>query len=126
MAPMNRLLVRRIAPPSMTRSFADVELLKMLGLEREAKAGFFVVQLQETVLRHRLTVKNIVEQFVTHLDLVHREILADRAGQSAHSQMVIMHLASVRNHRNAVSLAQGIYLVRHRNAPDSISVVLRH
>src|SRR5688572_5378212 len=80
----------------------DVEVFEELGLHRQAQAGLVVVELQEAVFRHALTIKDVIEQLVADFHVEHREVFAHRRGEGTHGQVVVVHLAGVRDHRHAV------------------------
>ena len=125
------------APPACSRSkpcglggsvclFDDIEIFEELGLQGQAKPGLVVVQLQKAFSCHRFAIKNVIGEFVADFHIKHREIPAHGAGEGAHGQVVAVHLASMRHHRNAVGFTQAFDFLHGCDAAHAVGVVLHH
>src|SRR3954468_456301 len=76
--------------------FDDVESLERLFVDGEAEAGEVVVEVDGTVLRHRLSVEDVPEELVAYLDVDLGEELGNRRVEAGHDDVVVVHLAGVR------------------------------
>src|SRR6185437_3738601 len=69
-------------------------------LERQAEAGPVVGEIDEAAFGLRLAVEDVPEQLVADFDRHFREIFRNRAGIARHGDVIVVHLARMRDHRN--------------------------
>ena len=72
----------------------------------------------------RLAVEDVPEQLVADFDVHRREKLGHRRIQAGHHDVVVVHLAGVRNDGDRVRLGQRGDLARLREAADAVGVEL--
>src|SRR6185312_10743030 len=98
--------VRRPTPRAGSRhfefgpsaSFSDFEFFQRRLILREAEAGSFFIEIDVTLRRRRLALENIPEQLVANFDIDRREKFRHGRIQAGHHDVIIMHLAGVRNY----------------------------
>ena len=88
------------------------------------RPGEFVVEVDVAIRRHRLAVEDVPEEFVADLDIDLGEELGDGRVEAGHDDVVVVHLAGVRNDRHLEGLGQGGDLARLADAADAVGVEL--
>src|SRR5215471_16098508 len=72
--------------------------------KRQAEARRGVAQIDEAVLGNRLAVENVPEELVADFDRNLGEVFRDRPGIARHGDVVVVHLAGMRDDQNVVRL----------------------
>lgn len=109
-----------------TQSLDDIELAQVLFGDFQAQAGLVVVQLDVAIDRSWLALEHVVKEFVTDLDIEHREKLGHRRCSGRHGQVVVVHLPGMGDHRHRPGFGHGVDLARRGNPTHAVGVVLDH
>ena len=105
-------------------SFHHVELLEARSLTVRPRPGTFSSRSTKPSLASRLAVEDVPEELVAHLDVDDGEVLGHGRVQAGHDDVVVVHLAGVRDDGDAVGLGQGGDLARLGEAADAVRVEL--
>ena len=95
-----------------------------LSLMVKPNPGTFSSRSMISVLRLRLPVEDVPEQFVPDLHIHHRKILRHRRIQAGHHDVKVVHLPGVRNYRNRMRFRKRRDFARLRNAADAVGIEL--
>src|SRR5215472_7329207 len=101
----------------------NLEVLKTRFVDLEAQARG-IVEINAAVCSSRLSSEDVPKKLIADFYINYRKILCHRRIEAGHNQVVVVHLAGVRNHRNRVGFGKGSDFASLGEATDAIGVEL--
>src|SRR5579863_1078997 len=106
------------------RLFNYLELLESGFVDSESESRSVVIEIDIAVLRPGFTLKDVPEQFVAYFNIDNGKIFRHRRVQAGHHDVVVVHLAGMRNYGNGMRFCEGGNFAGLRDAAHAIGIKL--
>src|SRR5580692_4589788 len=106
------------------RLFDHLELLESGLVDGQPETRSVVIEVDVSRLGFGFALEHVPEQFIPHFNVDDGKIFRHRRIQAGHDDVIIVHLAGMRNYRHGMGVCEGGNLASLRDSSHAICVEL--